>query len=291
MEPAEYDNLVGRASAGNNAAAIELLQGMRTHKIHQPEIALLHGGRLLSSCPRKLGNDVWTVLEQVFFAAAELGANEWRDYCLKSLEKQFPSSIRVEKLRGVHCESCKKYDEAEKIYKKIIAEKPEDPVPRKRMIVMQKTRGKTKEAFEELNSYLDQFSVDPDVWHELGELYIDVGALTRATFCFEELMMSNPRSLYHILTYADLLYSTGEFENCRKYYSLAAYLDGGCLRALWGLYICNMALAEKEKNKDPSASARMEELQAQTVHKLRTAYKGIGRHGDLAIQVLTLNDS
>jgi len=205
----------------------------------------------------------------------------------KLSRKQFPSSIRVEKLKGIHCESCKKYDDAEKIYKKILAEKPEDTVVRKRMIVMQKQRGKTQEAIADLVAYLDSFSVDPEVWHELAELYIDVGALTRAAFCFEELMLSNPRSMYHILTYAELLYSAGEIEQSRKYFSLGAYLDGTCLRALWGLYMCNMALAEKEKNKDPSASARMEELQAQTVQKIRGIYKGIsGAHGKLAIGLL-----
>lgn len=287
MDPDEYDSLVGRASTGNQAAQIELVQAIRTHKIHQPEIVLLHGGRLLSNCPRKLGNDVWTVMEQVFLASAELGVTEWRDYCLKALEKQFPSSVRVEKLRGIHCESCQKYDEAIKIYKKIMTEKPEDTVVRKRMISIHKQRGKTKEAIDELNLYLDMFAVDTEVWHELAELYMEVGALTRASFCFEELMLSNPRSMYHILTYAELLFSTGDHEQSRKYYSLGAYLDGSCLRALWGLYMCNLALIEKEKNKDPGATNRMEELQTQTIKKLRAAYKDIGSHGALAIAILS----
>merc|ERR1719473_2130859 len=182
-------------------------------------------------------------MEQVFFASVELGADDWRDYCLKSLEKQFPSSVRVERLKGIHCESRQKYDEAQNVYKKILSEKPEDTFVRKRMVAMYKQRGKIKEAIDELNLYLDKFAVDTEVWHELGELYIMAGALTRAVFCFEELMLANPRSMYHILTYAELLYSAGEVEQSRKYFSLGAYLDGDCLRALWGLYVCNMALA------------------------------------------------
>jgi predicted Zn-dependent protease len=226
-------------------------------------------------------------MEQVFFASVELGADEWRDYCLKALDKQFPTSVRVGRLKGIHSESRQKYDEAQTTYKQILSEKPEDTYVRKRMVAMYKQKGKIKEAIDELNLYLDSFAVDPDVWHELGELYIVAGALTRASFCFEELILSNPRSMYHIMVFAELQYSLGEIETARKYYSLAAYLDAGSLRALWGLYMCGMALAEKEKNKDPSSSARMEELQNLTVQKLRAAYKTVGQsHGKLALGLL-----
>jgi tetratricopeptide (TPR) repeat protein len=287
MEPGEYESLIGKSSMGNHAAAIELLHSMRLHKIHQPEITILHGARLLSNCPRKLGNDLWTVMEQVFFASVELGADEWRDYCLKSLDRQFPSSRRVERLKGIERESRQKYDEAQAIYKKVNSERPEDTFVRKRMVAMHKQRGKIKEAIDELNVYLDSFAVDAEVWHEMGELYIMAGSLSRASFCFEELMLSNPRSMYHILTYAELQYSIGDLENARKYYSLAAYLDAGSLRALWGLYICGMALAEKEKNKDPSSAGRMEELQNLTLQKLLRAYKGTeGSHSKLAVAAL-----
>jgi hypothetical protein len=49
MEPGEYEALVARASTGNTSAATELLQFMRMHRIHQPEVVVLHGGRLLTS--------------------------------------------------------------------------------------------------------------------------------------------------------------------------------------------------------------------------------------------------
>lgn len=286
MEPGEYEGLVAKASTGNSAAAIELLQSMRTHKIHQPELALKHGGRLLSSCPRKLGNELWTVMEQVFIAAVELGVDPWRDYCLKTLDKKFPNSLRVERLKGVKAESTEKWDEAKIIYEKILKDKPEDTLTRKRLVAVQKQRGKIPEAIDELIQYLDQFSVDSEVWHELAELYIEVGSLSRALFCFEELMMSNPRSMYFVLSYAELLYSTGDFELSRKYFSLAAYLDSSNLRALWGLYAANMALAEKDKNKDN----KMEELQNFCIQKLKATYKSAGgSHAKIALALLDSN--
>jgi tetratricopeptide (TPR) repeat protein len=280
MEPGEYEKLVAKAPSGGTAAE-ELLQAMRSHKIHQPELVLLHGSQLLVNNRRMLGNEVWTVMEQVFLAAIEMGAHNWRDYCLRSLTKKFPSSVRVERLKGMCQESMEQYEEAKKIYQGILKDKPEDTVIHKRLIAMEKQRGKTDDAISEMNKYLDTFSTDAEVWHELAEIYIDTGSLQRACFCFEELLVSNPRSMYHILTYAELLYSTGDFELSRKYFSLAAYLDGGNLRALWGLVLTNFELADKDK-----ANEKMGQLQSFAVDKLNKAYKGQGAHGKLAVGLL-----
>jgi tetratricopeptide (TPR) repeat protein len=282
MEPGEYEGMIGKAASGNSSAAIDLLQAMRTHKIRQPELVVLHGGRLLSGSQRKLGTEVWTVFEQVFLAAVEIGAEDWRDYCLKELTTKFPSSVRVERLKGIHQESLEKWSEAQKIYRKIIEDKPEDTVTLKRLIAMYKQRGRIGEAVEELNKYLATFSTDTEVWHELAELYIEAGSLQRAVFCFEELLVSNPRSMYHVLTHAELLYSTGDFELSRKYYSLASYLDGTCLRALWGLAAVNMMLADKD-----TSNEKMLQLQTFTIDRLKHTYKGVsGSHGKLAVGLL-----
>lgn len=270
MEPGEYELLV--KSAPSNSGAIELLQAMRTHKIRQPELVVLHGGRLLSECPRKLGDELWTVLEQVFLAAIELGADEWRDYCVKKLMKKFPTSMRVERLKGLYKESLQEWSEATSIYKAILAERPEDTLTHKRLIAMYKQRGKSGEAIDEINKYLETFCTDPEVWHELGELYIEAGSLQRAVFCFEELLLSNPRSMYHILSYAELLYSTGDFELSRKYYSLACYLDGASLRALWGLVAVSAEIEKKEKDK---VTEKMTQLNTFAIERLKAAYKGL----------------
>lgn len=282
MEPGEYEGIVAKASQGGFAAAIELLQFMRIHRMRQPELALVHGGALLTKFRNKMEKgELWTVMEQVFLAACDAGHNEWRDYCLQQLVKKWPKSIRVERLKGIYQESVEDYAEAKNIYTNIINEKPEDTITRKRLIAMEKQHGKLDSAIEACNSYLEVFSTDADVWHELAELYIEACSLSRAVYCFEELVLSNPRSMYHILTYAELLYSTGDYELSRKYFCLAAYLDGACLRALWGLCAVNMALAEKDKS-----SEKLVQMQNLAIERLRGVYKGIGGHGQLAISML-----
>lgn len=294
MEPGEYDGLVCKAKLGSHSAAVDLLQFMRTHKIHQPENALIHGSKLLREGQRKLGAELWTVYEQVFLAAAELHVESWRDYCLEQLKKKFPSSIRVKRLEGIQLESMEQWEKAKNLYKGILKDKPEDTVCSKRIMAITKQHGTRTEAVDEMVKYLDTFSTDVEVWHELAELYIEAGALQRAVFCFEELLLHNPRSLYHVLTYAELLYSTGEKSGdnetlltSRKYFCFACYLDGGCLRALWGLWVVNNALADKDKN---SGSKVLPELQKKTIEKLKAAYSDIaqkgGAHGKLALTML-----
>lgn len=280
MEPGEYEAMVAKAGR-SSSEAIDLLQFMRTHKVQQPELVLLHGGELLSKKSGKLGNEVWAVMEQVFLAACIAGHDEWRDYCLKALVHKWPNSLRVERLKGIYQESVEDYTEAKNIYNKILADKPEDTLTHKRLIAMYKQRGKINEAIEKINSYLETFSTDADVWHELAELYIEAGSLSRAVYCFEELMLANPRSMYHILTYAELLYSVGDYELSRKYFCLASYLDGNNVRALWGLLAVNMALGEKDKQNE-----KLIQMQSFGCDKLRSMYKDVGPHGKIAVAVL-----
>lgn len=290
LEPGEYESLVARAAGGNTGASIELLQAMRANKIHQPDLVLLHGSKLLVSCPGKLGQELWTVLEQVFLASVDLGSTEWRDYCIGKLKKKWPNSTRVERLTGILEESKENYGAAVIIYQKMLKEKPEDTITSKRQIALLKQQGKNSEAIGAINKYLEVFCTDIEAWHELAELYIEHGSLSRAVFCFEELMVSNPRSMYHILTYAELLYSTGDYELSRKYYSLASYLDNTCLRALWGLYAVNLALVEKDQS---GSAEKMAQLQGFTKDHLKTQYKSLGKecsHGKIAMAMIT-NDA
>jgi|Transcript_38002 tetratricopeptide (TPR) repeat protein len=282
MEPGEFDALKEKANR-SDASAMELLQFMRTHKLSQPELVLQHGGKLLQH-PGKLKSEQWTVYEQVFFSACAAGNEKWRDHCLAKLTTRWPNSTRVERLKGMKAESSKKYSEAIKIYDAIIEKRPEDTVAWKRRIAVTKQLGPVADTIAKINEYLDAFASDSEVWHELAELYIEAGSLSRALFCFEELVLHNPRNIYHVLTHAELLYSTGDYLQARQYYSFAAYLDGTNLRGLWGMVAVSMALAEKTKTSDNQK--KLDQLQDMACEKLERIYKGIGAHGKIACALL-----
>merc|ERR1739836_124775 len=118
------------------------------------------------------------------------------------------------------------------------------------------------------NDYLEMFQTDKDTWHELGEIYITEGQLPKALFCYEDLVMMDPRNLYSTLTYAELLFSVGkDLELARKYYCLACEIDEKNLRALWGLYSCNQAMGKRD-----ATSEKMTQLHQFCIQRLRAIY-------------------
>jgi len=261
---------------------IQLMACMRQHKVHQPDTCIVYGGKLLKDHSRKLGDDLWSVLEQVLLAALELDAPDWAEYCLKKLVDKFPSSVRVQRLKGMYCESSGSWPEAKAIYEGILKEKPEDTLSHKRLIAILKQKGRTAEAIDQINIYLETFATDAEVWQELGEIYIEAGSLQRAAFCFEDLMLQNPRLMYHVLTYAELQYSLGDYEASRKHFCLALHLDDSSLRALWGLLTACTALQKKDE-----ASENMQQLAEFTVERLRAVYKATGgAQSKIALQML-----
>merc|ERR1711988_1589300 len=119
--------------------------------------------------------------------------------------------------------------------------------------------------------------VDQDVWHELAEFYIAECNLGKASFCFEELVLNNPRSIYNVVTYAELLYSQGDYDLSRKYYCLALELDSTNIRALWGFIL---ACSNTKK-----ASETTNDLKECAIERLRNLYqnqKNRPRHSMIA---------
>ena len=40
--------------------------------------------------------------------------------------------------------------------------------------------------------------MDKEVWHELSELYLQDGLLTKAAYCLEDVLLQDPRNMYVI---------------------------------------------------------------------------------------------
>lgn len=280
-EVEEYEELLERAQNGRWDAQLELLQFVQKHKLIRPDAVLKYGANLLTKFSGKLGDEYWAVCEQVLIASVHLKAESWTIYCLEKLRAQFPDSARMKRLMGMVLEGQEEWDDAKKIYENLIEETPEDMAAHKRLIAMYKARGRNAEAIDHLNKYLEYFAVDQDVWHELAEFYIAECNLGKASFCFEELVLNNPRSIYNVVTYAELLYSQGDFELSRKYYCLALELDASNIRALWGFIL---ACANTKK---PSETTT--DLMDSAIDRLRAVYqaqKHRPRHCTIAQTIL-----
>ncbi|CAG5112195.1 Oidioi.mRNA.OKI2018_I69.chr2.g6438.t1.cds [Oikopleura dioica] len=187
----------------------------------------------------KLGNEVWDVYEQMFFACIDLGINDIGLSYLRQIKEQFPESKRVYRLIGVLHEADGELAEAEELYKEMLEENPGDAAMTKRLISMYKTNGKTVEAVKLLVSYLETYKCDNEAWLELAELYLSEYEYEKAAYCFEELILISPANYLYHQRYAEVRYTIGGAENyliSKMHFCQAARLSGNSSnRALLGL--------------------------------------------------------
>jgi len=198
----------------------------------------------------KLGDELWTIYEQVFLASIDCRKMDLATMCLRELKTQFPKSIRVEKLNAMRLEAFDKYEEAEQIYSKILEAEPANAVVRKRLVAILKAQNRVGEAIKELNEYLKKFMSDQEAWTELAELYISQQDHKKAKFCMEELILMNPHNHLFHQRYAEILYTLGGNENmekARKYFAQALKLDNNNMRALFGFFLASAQLANTSK--------------------------------------------
>lgn len=228
------------------------------------------GECLLLEHGNKLGDELWTVHEQVLVSALDCGRMDLATTCYQALKQQFPKSLRVKKLRGMLFEGMDDWESACKIYKSILAEDPANLVVRKRVIAVTKAQNKITETVNELKDYLDMFMSDQEAWMELGELYITLQEYHKAAFCLEELILTHPHNhLYH-QRYAEIHYTIGSadsLELSRKYFAQALKLDPNNIRALYGLFLCasNQNAAPKGAVKVKRTNARYSNWAAQEI--------------------------
>ncbi|XP_022101462.1 ER membrane protein complex subunit 2-like isoform X2 [Acanthaster planci] len=177
--------------------ARELLKKWREENARRSAETLELGEFVLTNYKR-LGDEVWAVHEQVCIAALDVGDIEEASLSINALKKQFSKSTRVKRLQGMKLEAQGRFDDAKLVYEELLKEDPSNAMIKKRMISIFKAQDRIPEAIKELNKYLESFMADHEAWLELSELYIQEQNYSKAAFCLEELIMSNPHNhLYH----------------------------------------------------------------------------------------------
>ncbi|XP_020210741.1 ER membrane protein complex subunit 2 [Cajanus cajan] len=248
---------------------------VRKLKVRRSEKVLKHGLSILNDPKQRstLGNEEWTLYEQVAVAAMDCQSLDVAKDCTKVLRKRFPESKRVGRLEAMLLEAKGSWELAEKAYTSLLEDNPLDQTIHKRRVAMAKAQGNISVAIEWLNKYLETFMADHDAWRELAEIYVSLQMYKQAAFCYEELILSQPTvPLYH-LAYADVLYTLGGLENlqtAKKYYASAIDLTGGKnTRALFGICLCTSAITQltKGKNKEDKEGSQLQSLAAKVLEK------------------------
>jgi len=237
----------------------------------------------------KLGDELWIIYEQVCIAACDCGRINIAQKCIEALKIQFPGSLRVRKLQGLLLEVFEKFEKAEQLYKSIIEEDPTNSLVKKRLVAMLKAQGKTSEAIKELNDYVKQFMSDYEAWLELADLYIADQEYSKACFCMEELILSNPHNhLYH-QRLAEIKYTNGGQENmeqARSYFAHAVKLNSNNMRALFGLFLAASNIASSPRS---NAKVKKDNIKyaAWAAEQISLKYKGrLGKDTTDQMQVI-----
>lgn len=257
LEDAELKRLESQVEHGGGGAW-EYLCLVRKLKIRRSDKVLKHGLSILNNPKSRsaLGDDEWTLYEQVAIAAMDCNSLDTARDCINVLSMKFPESKRVGRLEAMLLEANGCWEEAENAYSNLLEDNPLDQVVHKRKVAMAKAEGDLFKAIECLSKYLKVFMADNDAWRELAEIYVSLQMYKQAAFCYEELILAQPTvPLYH-LAYADILYTLGGLENlqtAKKYYAATIDFTGGKnTRALYGICLCTAAIGQlaKGRNKD-----------------------------------------
>lgn len=255
---AEETGVADVAAFSSWQAARDQLRKWREEGSRQSESVVALGEVLLAERGAQLGDELWTVYEQVFLAALDCRRTHLAESYLQLLERKFPNSQRVALLRGMRLEAAGFYDDADKLYERLAEDDPSNSSIQKRRIAILKAQtGKTKELVEELTKYLKRYMSDHEAWMELADIYIANQEHAKAAFCVEEVVLLHPHHHLHHQRYAEIRYTMGGVENlelARKHFAQAVQLNGTSVRALTGLYLTCTALASM--NKGPGSKSK-----------------------------------
>ena len=275
----ELEDLLAAAAAGSWNKKREALKHMRTYKTRRSDVVVRYGQDLLKSAG-SLGDEVWTVYEQVCVAAVDCHNYELAESCLEKLSTRFQDSRRVRRLEGLLAEAKRDWSRAEQVYKDILQDDPTSAVARKRQACIARAKGNVPEAIKLINAYLEDQCGDQSAWLELGKLYAEQHRYKQALFCYEELIALNHQNPQNHIRYAEMLYTEGVATSnsellitSRKYFAQALDLKiRNNLRALYGL--CSAAQAVHScKGADQEALGENAEVYAWGVEALTAVYK------------------
>jgi ER membrane protein complex subunit 2 len=227
---------------------LNVLRYIRIHQLREPDMVLHHGRALLGAdLVRKSNIDTLSrlaVLEQICLAALDVDDSTVADLCLSRLcaagvEK---SSTRFRLLLARCLESAHDYNGASIIYDECLKENPANTVTLKRKYCLLKAMpGRSADAAQALQGYLEQNYSDTAAWRELASLYMELGDWKKAGFCMEEVLLAVPSHAPTHCLLAECYATSGNLLAARKHMAQALEFNPHYLRAQVGLVVVSNA--------------------------------------------------
>lgn len=122
-----------------------------------------------------------------------------------------------------------------------------------------------------MTKYLEVNQEDMEGWQEAADIYMSMQNYAKASFCYEEMLLREPKNYLVNLRYAELLYSAQsrpdrqtDLVNARKYFAHAAVMKEGQAdaRTLFGLLKTCQALDKINKKEEVKNTEMIEVTKA-----------------------------
>lgn len=134
-----------------------------------------------------------------------------------------------------------------------------------------KTKLNSKEYIDALNTYLEENWDDADAWLELADVYEKKLNFEKTIYCYEELLLLDPKEFSVYQKLAELHFTIGKLDNlkiAKKYFCLLLNVNDMALRALWGLlHTCRVLIKLEKGNHDNDKIVGIVERKLSQIYK------------------------
>ncbi|CAK5263360.1 unnamed protein product [Mycena citricolor] len=246
------------------SSVLEKLATFRNSNARESQEVFKNAELILNSV-KSLGDDGWTVLEQLFLAAMDMGRLEIADKCLQQLSDQFRDSPRVEVLTGIRMEASEPAETVLQYYTQLLDADEANMAAWKRKISVLRRLGRLEQAVTDLSELLDIFYNDVDGWLELTDIYTSCHQYSNSLQSLSHALLLAPQNPFYVLQYAETAYTAGDIPLALKYFLVAVDMlereldspeafppSGIAVRAWLGVKLCARHLMD---NSSPSASS------------------------------------
>lgn len=268
-----------------------VLRYLRAHEMREPNLVVEHATQLLGGdhLSKSMGDEGarLAALEQLCFAALDLGDHDLSEKCLDKLKEKVPvESVRFRRILARCLEASEDFDGAMKIYDSMLEENGACLVALQRKYCIAKAQKKSPEVVvKALNEYLEQNMADTSAWYEMAELRLSLDDYKGAAYAMEQVVLGCPLESDVHVKLAEIYAKIGGLEHvlmARRHMAQALELDSTNADAQVGLvtvstqYIEESAKAGK-KEVDEHEILVAKELVKYGASEVLKTYKGTER--------------
>jgi tetratricopeptide (TPR) repeat protein len=121
---------------------------------------------------------------------------------------KYPKAIKTMRMLAMFYEMQGEVAKAQEILLDMISEDPSDGQTVKRLVSLYRDMNMETQAIQVLNKHIEMNQENSEAWIELADIYLQKQNFTKALFCYEELLMHQPKNYIVNLRYAETLYSS-----------------------------------------------------------------------------------